>query len=72
MEARLEESIEKLQREKEGLIVKMTEMEEQSKNDKAAATQADNLKYQVSDLEDRLSILKTSRDDCILAYICGS
>ena len=70
MEARLQESIEKLQKEKEELTSKLTEMDEQSKKDKALVEQMDGLKNQVSDLEDRLSMLKTSRDECILIYIC--
>jgi hypothetical protein len=65
MESRLEESIEKLQKEKEGLITKLGELEEQSKKDKSLANHNDNLKDQVTDLEDRLGTLKTSRDECI-------
>ena len=68
MEARLEESIEKLNKDKEGLIAKLVELEEQCKKDGAIIQQVEGLRDQVTDLEDRLSTLITSRDECIFMF----
>eukprot|EP00026_Physarum_polycephalum_P000838 Phypoly_transcript_00839.p1 GENE.Phypoly_transcript_00839~~Phypoly_transcript_00839.p1 ORF type:complete len:778 (-),score=163.95 Phypoly_transcript_00839:79-2412(-) len=63
MESRLEETIEKLHKEKEALGTKIAELEEQNKKDKEVAGYTDELKDKINDLEDRLTILTTSRDE---------
>lgn len=65
MEARLEEEITKLLKSKEELVKKLSDTEEQGKKDKSLLDQIANLKDQVEDLTDQLSMTKISRDECI-------
>lgn len=65
MESRLSETIERLQKEKEALNAKLTELEEEGKKDKSLAAHADSLKDKVTELEGKISTLTISRDECI-------
>lgn len=72
MEARLEEELSKVLKAKEELVLKISSMDDQSKKDKNSIEQVGRLKEDIVDLTDKLSTLKTSRDECIMIYILFS
>lgn len=65
MEARLEEELAKVLKNKEELVSRISNLEEQGKKDKEGLDNVETLKLEIVDLKDSLSSVRISRDDCI-------
>lgn len=65
MEARLEEELAKVLKNKEELVSRISNLEEQGKKDKEGLDSVETLKLEIVDLKDSLSSVRISRDDCI-------
>ncbi len=68
LESRLEGELRKLLKDKEDLVMSLSNFENSAKREKTFNEQIEKLKDEVSDLNDKLSTLKVSRDECILYF----